>query len=177
MQEYHTSSGLSYSNKDNLFKNNIIDFVKDDTKLSSLTHSALFKRLYKIINVCHEEIQVKQLKIEKEIFEFNKTAFEELLKTPKIFYKKGLNILINTINSIDTSFTLYKNDYTTNKKYWFFLFNTPNSIIISIVLSTVIPFIFKNNEFISLKLTSLYKNIGKKLIDSYFENEYYKYKT
>src|SRR5947209_9247238 len=161
---YHTTRGFNYYNNDNLLKDNIIDLVNTNPKLACLIEPVLYKRLYKIIYESNEELKIKQLNIENEIHNFNKSAFEELIKTPQMFYNKmGLNLLINTINTLDLDLTSYKKSKHGNyKNYWFFLFNTQNSEIISIVLSNVIPFIFKNSEFISLKVTSLYKKVGKK---------------
>lgn len=154
-----------------------MQWVKKDIRLDSLLDSSLYKQLEPILNNS-DNIEVKQLSIENTIKDYNKSAFNELLKTPKLLYgNMGLKLLLNTIKTLRQDLNDFKKSkYTNNKKYKDMLLGTDNSIIISIVLSSAIPFIFKNTQSINYKVLSLYKTIGNRLLNCYLETLFDQYK-
>jgi DNA-dependent RNA polymerase len=156
-----------------------MELVEKDAKLNDLLSSVIYKRLNHIIH-SNLESRDKQLKIEREIYNYNKSAFDELIKSPNIFYDKmGLKLLLDSIKLLERDLEDLKKDLRLlkNKNYKDLIVSIENSEIISVVLSNVIPFIFKNSDSpINTKIVSLYKSVGRKLVYCFIDSMFDKYK-
>lgn len=73
----------------------IMQWLKRDPRMDSLLDCLMYKRL-DIILQTKGDLEGKQLWVEKSLLDYNKTAMQNLLKSHKFFYNKGVKLLINT---------------------------------------------------------------------------------
>jgi hypothetical protein len=120
----------------------------------------------------------KQLHIEEILKTFWYKELSNMFKNKKSLFNNsiGINILINSISKLDNILNAIKRDkrMLNNKSYRNHIHLSENGIIISIVLTNVIPHIMKNKS--SQNTATLFNNIGKELHNNLLINEWKKYK-
>nr|QBM31616.1 hypothetical protein [Arthrobotrys musiformis] len=187
LNSYNRSWFYNQNSKKNIrlfstFSDEILDICKKNSNLDSLFNSAIYDRLNVIINSDNDN-HTKQLKLEEELINYNKNAFDKLKTSPNLFYgDTGLKFLLETIKLLENDLEDCKKDsriFTKNFKD--VIYELDNSTIVSIVLSTVIPSIYKYRDSTDsnkiIKLYPIYKKIGSKLVFCYIEKMYDKYKN
>lgn len=113
----------------------------------------------------------KQIKLENYLFNSLKSNFLKDLRDPtKLAHNESLILLIRIINKCERVLLSLKdanNIHLTNKSYKILFMSTPVDIIISIVITHVIPFALKHSILNDQKTTSLFEAIGKNLVNEY----------
>jgi len=157
-------------NKDNSVKEFISSFVNNPKIISLLS----------ILNNNSYSTYIKQELIEETLTDFWRKQIMSLLKKKdKLFTSKyGLSIIKKTIVSLEKDFMdlkLQGNKYFRNKNYKNLILLMDNKDIISIVISSAIPFCIKYEDLYSQSITSLYERIGKEIIKYFYINEWKRY--
>lgn len=121
----------------------------------------------------------KQLQIEKTLRFFWNQELSKLFKGKDSLFRNaiGINILISSISKLDKVLNTIKEDkrYLKNKSYRNHIMISENGIIISIVLSNIIPHMmkYKSNQ----NTATLFERIGKDLHKILLNNEWDKYEN
>ena len=121
----------------------------------------------------------KQLKIEETLRFFWHQELNNIFKGSNSLFNNsiGINILIQSILKLDRVLNTIKADnrYLKNKSYRNHIMISDNGIIVSIVLSNIIPHIMKYKS--SKNTATLFKRIGLDLHSNLLNNEWYKYEN
>lgn len=119
----------------------------------------------------------KQIQIEETLRFFWNQELSKVFEGKKSLFSNsiGINILMNSISKLEKVLNTIKEDkrYLKNKKYRYHIMLSENGIIVSIVLSNIIPHMmkFKSNQ----NTATLFKRIGKELHSNLLNNEWNKY--
>jgi hypothetical protein len=119
----------------------------------------------------------KQLQIEETLRFFWNQELSKLFKGKNSLFRNaiGINILMNSISKLDKVLNTIKEDkrYLKNKRYRNHIMISDNGIIVSIVLSNIIPHMmkYKSNQ----NTATLFERIGKDFHKILLYNEWYKY--
>jgi hypothetical protein len=119
----------------------------------------------------------KQLQIEETLRFFWNQELSKVFEGKKSLFSNsiGINILMNSISKLDKVLNIIKADkrYLKNKNYRNYIMLSENGIIVSIVLSNIIPHMMKYKS--SQNTATLFKRIGMDLHSNLLNNEWYKY--
>lgn len=121
----------------------------------------------------------KQLKLEDCIKDLYENLFMDSIKNGVGFKSSdGLGFLLDNVKMLISTIDTLKvsKNYLKHKRYSKYFIRTPSDIIISIVLTNIIPHCLRYDEVAGQKVTGLYAKIGKQLINSFLNYEYKLYK-
>jgi len=156
---------------------NYVDSYTDVVNTLLLTDFSI--SILSIIKKDDLSIYQKQEMIETFIFEDHRYNMIESLKNSSYYtYGVGNNILLNIIKDLTQFLDLIKKNrkvYLKGKPFKYHLAYTDNNILLSVVISTVLPHILKNDDYQDHKVTYISSLIGKSLIKYFLQNEYRKY--
>ena len=139
----------------------------------------MYKKIDDILNNNSNNYQ-KQLKIENNLKDFWRKEILLLFKNKKNLFSSsyGLNILISNILKLDRDLNDFKfidKRYLKSKNYKNLLLFSNNWDIISIVLSSVIPYCIKYDSVNNFNVVTLVGKIGKEISNNFYKNEWLKY--
>lgn len=158
----------SVTNKNN--KNNIlIDIINNK-----------FYNKYKVLLNEDKSLYNLQIDIEDYVSEKWKNDYLNLLKNNVELFKGkyGQHLIINTIVNLEQSLDQYKNsNYVNNKKHYTIIKKVNNDIILSVVLCSVIPFIYRETDIADSNTHKLFPKIGKDIYSSLYNIEYQNYEN
>nr|QWO71409.1 RNA polymerase [Termitomyces sp. T123] len=116
----------------------------------------------------------KQLQIEETLRFFWNQELNSLFEGKKSLFSNyvGINILMSSISKLDKVLNLFKQDkrYLMNKTYRNHIILSQNGVIVSIVLSNIIPHMMKNK--LNHNTATVFKRIGKELHSNFLQNEW-----
>lgn len=150
--------------------------------ISEITNNPMYIRISQILYLSIEKGQIVNNRKKQELIEETLTNYwyKELLsifKNKKNLFNNsiGIKILINSILKLEKILNKIKKDkrYLMGKSYANHIRITENSVIISIVISNIIPHIMKNHNL--EKTASLFKKIGLELHKNLLDIEWEKY--
>jgi len=149
--------------------------------ITEITTNPLYVKISQILNssVYPQPLnnREKQLQIEETLRFFWNQELCKLFKGKKSLFNNsiGINILMNSISKLDKVLNTIKTDkrYLKNKSYRNHIMLSENGIIVSIVLSNIIPHMMKYKS--SQNTATLFKRIGTDLHSNLLNNEWYKY--
>lgn len=169
VRKYTTAS---YSSDHGLDKYNYRNNISKE-----LLNTRMSISLLSILNQNVSDIE-KQKQIEKYIFnESERDLVNKLKESSGLSNDKGLILLLKSIKDTTNAIDTFKSTKTLlkGKSYVYCFINTPTEIIISIIISMVIPHILKHDKIENQSVTQLYDKIGYMLIKEYYKIEYNKY--
>jgi DNA-dependent RNA polymerase len=150
--------------------------------MTEITNNPMYIHISKILNSSVDGGQKvnnrkKQELIEKTLRKFWYKELLSIFKGKKSLFNNsiGINILKNSISKLDYILNRIKMDkrYLKGKSYVNHIRVTDNGVIVSIVLSNIIPHIIKNRNFENT--ASLFKKIGLELHNNLLNIEWEKY--
>ena len=144
----------------------------------------MYVKISKILNSTESSFEgetpnnkYKQLQIEETLRFFWNQELNKIFNGKKSLFSNsiGIDILMNSISKLDKVLNTIKTDkrYLKNKNYRNHILLSENGLIISIVLSNVIPHIMKYKA--SQNTATLFNRIGKELHSNLLNNEWIKY--
>ena len=167
---------------DQVVRDKILDIeIESLIGLNEMLNSLHNREDYKLIKeVLDKELNVKQKQVEIEklyLTSFIDKKVNSIKHGKFIQSSLGQLTLIHAIKALEEDLNKYKNSgkYSKGKKYSIILKSLDSSIIISNVLSIVIPFIYKHVNLLDQIYQNLIIKAGKSLTRVYIREEYSKY--
>ena len=163
------------NNEDILIK--IQELIDNNDRLYSITSD--YKIIMDILNDNSKSLMDKQIEIENVYLKSFSNKQMTSIKNNTFLQNsdKGHLLLKDTITNLESDLDSFKSNpkYLKGKKYGIILSSLTSSIIISNVLSIVIPFIFRHENILDQVYQNLLIKIGKSLTNIFFREEYNKY--
>lgn len=152
--------------------------------IEEITTNPMYVKISQILNSTESSFEgetpnnkYKQLQIEETLRFFWNQELNKIFNGKKSLFSNsiGIDILMNSISKLDKVLNTIKTDkrYLKNKNYRNHILLSENGLIISIVLSNVIPHIMKYKA--SQNTATLFNRIGKELHSNLLNNEWIKY--
>ncbi|SRR5260221_4325693 len=186
-RDYHSYPSAFIEEKDALeLTNNISKYKLELEDINSIEPFNKFMENYNnnskinainnILFLENMETKTKQREIERILQNFVRDKVLKLLGKNINKRKYGINLIISMINLLDRDLTDLKNNkrQLSNKVYMKYILNLENDLIISLVLSYVIPFCLNKNKY---TLTTLFEKIGKAIYIENFQPFWFYYKN
>lgn len=120
----------------------------------------------------------KQIKIEDLLHKEYQYNLINKLKSPHSFaHGEGLAIILEMVQNINEYLIKVKADkiLLKGKPYIFYIKNTDNEVLISTVITQVIPQLLKVENLKDQSVTSMCVKIGKSLVKFFHRNSYFEY--
>jgi hypothetical protein len=166
-----------FSNTYKAFYSNKPAVVQDSRLVKSLVNNHYGINISSILdsNKC---IKDKQIEIENFVFNDIHSKLLTKLKSSDSLLWESLSIIKNAVNSASIAVNSLKTSkiLLKGKVYSTCFINTDTDIIISVVISNVIPHGLKHDNITKQNITGLYKKIGVYLVREYNKTVYIEYK-
>ena len=167
-----------FSNTSKTFIGELQPVNKDNNLIDSLVSNHHAINISSILD-SNKSVKDKQIDIEKYIFDDIHTTLLSKIKSSDSLKWDSLSILKNAIDSASIAVNALKNSkiLLKGKRHKTCLINTHTEILISVVISNVIPHGLKHKDITNQYVTSLYKIIGFYLVREYIKTVYNDYKN
>lgn len=167
------------NDKDILILEKINNLIQNNEIFKEIINREDFKTIKELINNNNLNNTQKQLEIENFYINLFKNKINDILSKPNFVQTHiGHKILKKSIEELNENLDFFKRKGNMkNKNFSFIFFNIENSLIITILFSIPVPFLFNYENTRPNSYHKLKFKIGKSIYnDGYLKNNYYEYK-